>query len=807
MHAAAADEPFSQHLNAPQAAAALHVDGPILVFAGAGSGKTRVITFRVANLVATHHVPPYRILAVTFTNKAAGEMRARLGKLLGEDVARDLWVGTFHATCARLLRRFHAAAGLGKDFVIYDDGDQRAVVARVLKELELDDRSFPPKQVLSRIHALKQEGKQPADAARSSFTDEVVARVFEGYERHLLASNAVDFDDLLLHVMRAAESETAIGEELRDRFDYVLVDEFQDTNMVQYRLVRALASKHHNLCVVGDDDQSIYRWRGGDVRIIRGYKRDFPEALVVKLEENYRSTGRIVRAALGVIAPSNEREPKELFTRNHDGAKVAVVTVRDERDEAAYVVRKVRETIASGVEASEVAVFYRVHAMSRVLEEALRSENLPYRIVGGTRFFDRAEVKDVLAYLRVALNPRSDVDLLRVINVPTRGIGDTTVERLLEVATLRGTSVYDALELTSHAPSIAAAAQKKLASLRDMLDGFRAGAQTMRPSELALRVIDETGYRKALEKEDTAEADARLENLAELVGSMRDVETELAAAGVDANLAAYLERVTLSTNADEQKDGPRVSLMTVHSAKGLEFHTVLITGMEEEMFPYVRRGEEAGSDDEEERRLAYVAITRARTRLHLTTASLRTLFGNTRYGVPSRFLADLPPADVELVGTPAARGGSPYGDSTRASAPPPWSRPSFSAPRTAPPSHRRPAPPPERAPGERWVEREPEDGAPLGRGSRVKHTRFGEGTVVRFEPGADPAAYVHFPGWGEKKILARFLELALAARRAATPCPRSPRRAGHRRRRTRSEGGPCGSTRGSAGRDARRART
>ena len=767
------DRLFDAHLNEPQLEAVDHVRGPLLVFAGAGSGKTRVITFRIASLVARHHVPPYRILAVTFTNKAAGEMRARLEGLLGPEVARDLWVGTFHATCARLLRRFHAAAGLTKDFVIYDDSDQRAVVARVLKDLELDDRSWPPKQVLARIHKQKQEGRTPDDVPRDNFADEVLARAYAGYENALRASNAVDFDDLLLHVMRAAEGDGPIAEELRHRFDFVLVDEFQDTNMVQYRLVRALASLHHNLCVVGDDDQSIYRWRGGDVRIIRGYRRDFPEARIVKLEENYRSSGRIVRAALSIIAHSKEREPKELFTNNDEGHKILWVTAKDERDEAAYVVARVREAIAAGVTASDIAVFYRIHAMSRVLEEAFRSENVPYRIVGGTRFFDRAEVKDLLAYLRLALNPRSDVDLLRVINTPARGIGDTTVSRLVDFATARGTSLYDALDLADFSTTIASAAKKKLAMVHDMLDGFRQGAATQSPSELAARILDESGYRKLLEAEDSAEADARLQNLEELVGSMEEVEDELRSGGVETTLAAYLERVTLTTTADEAKDGPRVSLMTVHSAKGLEFDTVFLVAMEEELFPYVRQGEEE-QDDEEERRLAYVAITRARRRLCLTSVRARTLFGNTRNGAPSRFLHELPPNDVERLVTQAAKAApSSYGSSMGGGAAP-WSRGGGggggrwtpkrpSSPSSPPPlAFRRPEPPPPpaRAPGERWVERDDGDEATIRRGTRVMHTRFGEGTVLSVEPGNEPTAFVHFPGWGDKKIQTKFLSMA-----------------------------------------------
>ncbi|MFI5303118.1 MAG: ATP-dependent helicase, partial [Polyangiales bacterium] len=438
------DDGRDDALNDAQAAAVAHVDGPLLVFAGAGSGKTRVITYRIANLVARHHVPPYRILSVTFTNKAAGEMRERLDRLLGHELARDLWVGTFHATCARLLRRHHDAVGLKKDFVIYDDADQRSLMNKVVKALGIDDKRFPPRMLLAAIHKHKQEARQPGDVIAKSSVDEAVVKAFTGYEAAMRQASACDFDDLLLHVLRLVELPAPergsdpdlrhqVGATLRRMFSFVLVDEFQDTNAVQYRLVRALVSEHEsggNLCVVGDDDQSIYRWRGADVRNIRGFSRDFPNAMVVKLEENYRSTKRIVRAALGVISPSRQRVPKNLFTDNEEGSLIEVRSATDERDEASQLARLVDARLREGWSRREMAILYRTHAQSRVLEEELRRARIPYRIVGGLRFFDRAEVKDLLAYLRLVVNPTSDVDLLRILNVPARGIGATTVERV-----------------------------------------------------------------------------------------------------------------------------------------------------------------------------------------------------------------------------------------------------------------------------------------------------------------------------------------------------------------------------------------
>jgi DNA helicase-2/ATP-dependent DNA helicase PcrA len=498
---------LNAQLNPPQAKAVAHVEGPLLVFAGAGSGKTRVITYRVANLIANHKVPPHRILAVTFTNKAAGEMRERLDKLLGDGVSRDIWVGTFHSTCARLLRRHAAEVGLTRDFLIYDDGDQKALLARALKARNYDEREHSPKTLLGRIMREKQEGRGPADVPADRFDTRVLREAFEDYEKAMKQANAVDFEDLIGHVTRIAEARlSAAGQELRERFDHVLVDEFQDTNQMQYRLVRSFSLRTRNLCVVGDDDQSIYRWRGGDVRLIRNFKADFPDATVIKLEENYRSTGRIVRAALAVISPSLEREPKQLFTSNPDGGRVNVVTAQDEHDEAAFITGRIKALIDGGADPESVAVFYRIHAMSRVVEEAMRASRVPYRIVGGIRFFERAEVKDLLSYLRVLLNPRSDVDLLRIINVPARGIGDSTIAKLTEVASARGSSLYDALGPAADSQALGAGPRKKLASFLDLLESYRRFAVTLSPSKLADLIFSDTGYKKQLQDEDSPRA-------------------------------------------------------------------------------------------------------------------------------------------------------------------------------------------------------------------------------------------------------------------------------------------------------------
>lgn len=758
-------------LNDPQKQAVAHLEGPLLVFAGAGSGKTRTITYRIANLLA-NRVPPYRILAVTFTNKAAAEMRERLTHLTSAEVTRDLWIGTFHSVCARLLRRYHDAVGLKRDFVIYDGSDQKAVVTRALRELGYDERQFPPKQILSAISSEKSEGRTPRESKDLGRQTDVVLEVFARYEQALALANAVDFDDLILRVTRMLEDpESAAGRDLRGRFLHVSVDEFQDTNLIQYRFVRALSEHTQNLCVVGDDDQSIYRWRGADVRLIRSFKKDFPRAIIIKLEQNYRSTGNIVKAALGVIEPSSEREPKELWTDAPAGDPVRLRAVMDEREEADHVLRGIQAEMSRGTPANSIAVFYRVHAQSRTLEEAMRKGNVPYQIIGGMKFFERAEVKDLLGYLRLAVNPQSDADLARVINTPARGIGDKTVEHLLNVASESSTCGFDAIPQAMK--ELGTAASKKLGAFKTLIEGLQLEATRLAPSELAGHILEVTGYRELLRKEDTAESDARLGNLEELVGSIQEYEEEAEGRGEEPSLSGYLERVSLVAATDSQKNGPMVSLMTVHSAKGLEFDAVFLTGMEQEMFPY--RGIASGEDEEleEERRLAYVAITRARKRLTITYAGSRTLFGQTRYLERSQFLDDLPKDAIKLEGSPrAARsaggnagsrygagyvgGYSPGGYRSRSNGEFQGQRYTGTGIGTGKPL----------APGSRVVERDEysqdggDEGHALRPGSHVRHVRFGEGVVQSVEGGMKPSVVASFPGFGEKRILLEFLEPA-----------------------------------------------
>ena len=718
-------------LNSRQREAVVHEGGPLVVFAGAGSGKTRVITYRVAHLISEHGAAPWRILAVTFTNKAAGEMKERLLRLLGEDGAA-VRVGTFHATCARLLRRHGECVGLSKSFTIYDDQDQQALVKRVLRDLGLDAKRYQPKAMAGRINRAKQEVQGPAEIDTPDAWSEVVRRVYSTYEERLQQANALDFGDLIYRTVRALESNEQFRAEVVGRFSHVLVDEFQDTNHAQFRLVRLLAEGHQNLCVVGDDDQSIYRWRGADRRNILDFRASFPGATLVKLEQNYRSTKRILRAANAVITRNTEREPKELWTDNAEGDSVLVVRTMDERDEARLVVRGLRELLSQDRSLSDVAVFYRTHAQSRVIEEALRGANLGYRIVGGMRFYDRAEVKDLLAYLRVMTNPADDMSLLRIINTPARGIGKTTITRLLDQASEQGTGLFDLLDQGAFS-QIGNAARKRLAGFHGLMMELRDVAGSGAPlGEIGAEVVNHSGYAEMLRHDDSPESDARFQNVQELVASMDEYQRE----HPEASLAEFLENVTLQTSADEDVGGDRVTLMTVHAAKGLEFPVVMVTGLEEQVFPF--KGIDPWEDPEEleeERRLAYVAFTRAEQRLILSFAAVRRIFGQQRVGIPSRFLTELPSEDIEWIGG-----------------------------RTSSPS--RPAPREERQyePDQSYVDYS--EGSDLSeleglrRGMQVRHPKFGVGEVKEVTPGSPPRVSVRFPGWGTRKIIASYLEPA-----------------------------------------------
>jgi DNA helicase-2/ATP-dependent DNA helicase PcrA len=765
-------------LNPAQSDAVGHTVGPLLILAGAGSGKTRVITYRIAELLR-RGVKPWRILAVTFTNKAAQEMRHRITQLVGDE-ARDVWIGTFHATAARLLRQHAERVGLRRDFTIFDDGDQKTLVSRVLKDLDIADRFASPRAVLSAIDQAKNRGvTAEVYRGRDYFTD-LVARVYPVYQERLRASNAVDFGDLLILALELARDGVA---RLAEKFDHVLVDEFQDTNRVQYDLVARLASKWNNLCVVGDDDQSIYRWRGADLRNILDFERDYPGAKVVKLEQNYRSTQVILDAANAVIARNLHRKQKRLFTEQAGGEPILYYTADDERREAEFIVRAIRKLeIDDGRSFDDFAIFYRTHAQSRVLEEALRAADLPYTVVGGTRFYDRAEVKDVLAYLRVIANPADEVSLERIINRPARGIGESTYEKIVEAARREGRSVWEAMERVSQPDcgTLATGARKKLAAFVALMDELRAMASSPHASlaELAETMLERTGYLERLAAEGTRESEDRRENLMELIGSMRDFEEamrrELGPDGESAisPLSAYLERVSLVAPADDAGRG--VSMMTVHAAKGLEFPVVFVTGLEDGVFPSLRDGEDPDVL-EEERRLAYVAITRARERLFLTNAERRNLYGQgAQVFRESRFIHDIP---EHLIARPVGARRRPVAGGLPPSLERPAARARPAYDDDAPPVMRawgRPAARPEvrRVDRDEGVSVEYDadaggaeaydegDDSGFRLGQRVRHPMFGEGEVRGVTGvGREVKLTVYFPQIGPKTIVARFVEV------------------------------------------------
>ncbi len=637
-------------LNPEQLRAVTHGDGPLLVLAGAGSGKTRVLTFRIAYLVGYVGVPPERILAVTFTNKAAGEMRERLEELLGDRVLR-MWVGTFHSLCARILRRHVDTIGLRTDFTIFDADDSLRLVRRVCEDLGVHATQHPPQQIRSSISRAKNDLVSPSryrERARGPY-EFVVADVYERYEQALRAHNAADFDDLLVLPIRLFSERPDIQRLYRDRFLHILVDEYQDTNHAQYVLLKGLVGEARNICVVGDDDQSIYRWRGAQLRNILGFEKDFPDACTVRLEQNYRSTSCILRAASAVVAHNQSRKPKTLWTQREGGAPVTVVEAMDEADEAFQVALRIGDLATKGYPFGSQVVLYRINAQSRAFEEAFRHAGIPYRIVGGIRFYERKEVKDILAYLRVIANPLDEISLLRILNVPPRGVGDRTREALRAFAVSRTVSLYEALMSYAELPEVTGKARAGLEALARLLQTLRAKREAMSVGDLTASLVNELGLIELAERERTVEAEGRAENIRELLAA---TASYVPPEGED-SLRAFLEEVALITEIDEAELGANVvTLMTLHCAKGLEFPVVYIVGVEEGILPW-HRSMHNPEELEEERRLMYVGMTRAKERLFLTWARMRFQGGVGPFGGrPSRFLEEVPP---ECIGTSAWR--------------------------------------------------------------------------------------------------------------------------------------------------------
>ena len=711
--AVATPESYLADLNEAQREAVTSTEGPLLVVAGAGSGKTRVLTYRVGHLIHACGVKPSEILAITFTNKAAGEMRERLERMLGH-TARAIWILTFHAACGRILRREAERLGYRATFSIYDDQDQVRLVKACLEELGKDPKRFSPRGVHSQISRMKNELVRPNQALErvASFWDQTVAETYGVYQRRLHASNAVDFDDLLMLTVEVLERFPEALERWRTAFRYVLVDEYQDTNHAQYRLLQLLAGEHGNVCAVGDQDQSIYAFRGADIRNILEFERDFPGTQVVTLEQNYRSTNHILRAANAVIEENRERKPKRLFSELGEGDPVRVLEVEDEHAEARFVAAEIAALMEQGISASEVAVFYRTNAQSRVLEDVLVRQDVPYQVIGGPRFYERAEIRDATAYLSVLVNPQDATSLLRIANRPRRGIGDTSIARLVAHAQATGRTLFQAMA-DPEAAAVAPASSRAIRAFHATMESLQALAQDLPVDELLERVLEKTGTLEALEAERTLEARGRIENLQELVGVAREYRQQ----SEEATLAGFLQDIALVSDQDTiSDDRGLVTLMTLHNAKGLEFRAVFMIGMEEGVFPHIRSIEEQWV--EEERRLCYVGMTRTMERLTMTHTMSRSLFGRREVNLASRFLDELP-SEVER-------------DRLRPSS---WS--GYGSPRAA--AELRPA-------------------ITVSTGDAVRHASLGEGIVTAVEPGG--VVTVRFASDGsERKLMIEYAPL------------------------------------------------
>ena len=700
-------------LNPPQREAVTHGEGPLLVLAGAGSGKTRVLTYRIAYLLATGQAQPSEILAITFTNKAAGEMRERVEQLVGR-VSRLMWVMTFHSACARILRADAERLGYKRAFTIYDEADSLRMVKRCLGELDIDPKRFPPRAVRSQISAAKGQliDADEYGAAQGSYFERTVADVYRLYERRMLEANAMDFDDLLVRTVNLLELFEDVRERYRRAFRWVLVDEYQDTNHVQYRLLQLLCTEHGNLFVVGDEDQSVYGFRGADIRNILEFEGDFAETTVVRLEENYRSTQVVLDAANAIVANNQGRLGKRLWTGLGRGDPVAIAELDDEHAEARYVASEVERLVADeGVPRDEIAVFYRVNAQSRVLEDTLVRFEIPYQVIGGTKFYERAEIKDAIAYLSLIVNPADAVSFARIVNSPRRGIGQTTQGRLLSHANTTGQDIWEVFSQPELTPGLGPAALKAVRRFAETMRGLRERTEASdgpgSVAEVLEAVLTDSGYLDALQAERTIEAEGRVENLQELVGVAGefDANRELEGEGEVGPLEEFLAQIALYTDQDALKTEESLcTLMTLHNAKGLEYEAVFMIGCEEGVFPHMRSLEEGNL--EEERRLCYVGVTRAKRRLWMTFARRRSLHGGRGHNLRSRFLGEIPEELVERQGAALSTGwsataglGAPIGIGT--------------------PAHRQPQP----SPLEFKV------------GDDIVHATFGEGVVTAVEPG------------------------------------------------------------------------
>ena len=744
------------HLNPAQTKAVLATEGPLLVFAGAGSGKTRVLTYRIAHLIHEKGVSPRNIFAVTFTNKAADEMRERVEHLLG-GAAKGIWISTFHSACARILRQHIHHLGFERNFVIYDEEDQERHLKAVMKELDLDFKMFHPRAMQSSIDRLKNEGITPDQYRPSQFNifEKRLALVYQRYQEDLHRNNGVDFGDLLLFVTLLFRKVPEVLMSYQNLCRYVMVDEFQDTNLIQYQLIKRLAERHQNICVVGDDDQSIYRWRGAEVGNILNFESDFPGTKVITLEQNYRSTQHILQAANHVVKENRLRKEKILWTENQEGELLTLYVAEDEADEARFVVRKISGHVhrsfpenpgSAGRPYRDIAVFYRINAQSRAIEEELVKHQIPYTIVGGMKFYERKEIKDILAYLRLISNPSDGISLKRIINHPPRGIGEKTVERITVFSREKSLPLYEGMKEALKEDWLPPGVRERMKGFIHLIEEFRQEAKTLSPGQLTLTLLARTGYLERLKEERTDEALSRAENIDELV----NVLTELEQGEEEVTLETFLDRVSLVTNVDLYEDKEnRVSLMTLHCAKGLEFPVVLIVGMEEGLLPHYRRGEEM-EDLEEERRLCYVGITRAKEKLYLSRAEKRSTFGVGRANLASRFLDELPFELIQVEERERKTEGllsqetSWFDDFGR-------SGDGMGFPAEG-----------NDFTGKESVVWSPEGFFPLRTGMRVRHPKFGDGRVKSIEGmNEDQKATILFQSVGPKRLKVRYVHLEI----------------------------------------------
>jgi DNA helicase-2/ATP-dependent DNA helicase PcrA len=761
-----AKEKIMAGLNPQQAEAVLTTEGPVLILAGAGSGKTRVLTQRIAYLIGEKNVAPWSILAITFTNKAAREMKQRVETIVGPG-AEEIWISTFHSLCVRILRRDIDRLGIKRSFSILDAGDQLSVIKQCMKELNIDPKLFDPRSILAAISGAKNELVGPetyAERAGDPFQKHT-ARVYEAYQKKLRTNQSLDFDDLIMTTVRLFQEVPEVLDFYQKKFRYIHVDEYQDTNRAQYLLISLLARKFRNVCCVGDADQSIYKWRGADISIILNFEKDYPEAKIIKLEQNYRSTKTILEAANKVIENNVGRKEKKLWTENPTGEKIYYYQGDSEHEEAYFIVEKIREQLPRFKRYDKFAVLYRTNAQSRVIEDVLIKSNIPYTIVGGTKFYDRKEIKDILAYLRVISNPDDDISLERIINVPKRNIGDTTVEKLQAYAAANGLSLYGAIQEVGYM-GLPARTTNAITSFGELISNLIQMADFLSVTELVEEVLVRTGYRESLKEEKTLEANARLENIEEFLSVTQEFERKsedrtLLAFLTDLALVADIDTLTEQEGNEQTPEAPdgQVILMTLHSAKGLEFPVVFLVGMEEGVFPHSR----ALFDDtemEEERRLAYVGITRAEEMLYLTSARMRTLFGRTNYNAVSRFLLEIPSELIEGTERPGQpgsnhRAGGAFGGRAGENRLFAGKAAASSAPAAFARSIGQPG-------------KLPQHGAAAGMdwklGEKVKHAKWGIGTVVKTKgSGEDLELDIAFPSpIGIKKLLAKFAPIEKA---------------------------------------------